>query len=230
MKLRLNDGLTLPAIYWLVLAGRSAAAGVRSSFKTGDTTVVPFSHWACRLLELPAMAGPKQVKLFDGVGLETGAIFSPCQRWRYVLWRVWNPDLRLLLSISLNPSKADALRNDNTVSKMMRYAKLWGLGGLIKLNAYAWRDTSPAAMKKRGVGAIGELNDFWIQEVWRVFGPRGRDMIGVSVGSWGAHDFLNRGAIIRGYVPDLLHLGLNKDGSPKHPLYLPMTVRPEPFN
>ena len=175
-------------------------------------------------------AASMQKVLFEGVGLESGAIFSDCRQWRYVLWRVWDWRLKLLLSISLNPSTACERFNDRTVSKMIRYAKLWGFGGLIKLNAYGWRATSPAEMKKHGVAAIGELNDFWIQQVWKVFGPAGRDQIGLSVGSWGNHDFLNRGQIIREYIPNLHHLGLNENGSPTHPLYLPMATKPMPFN
>jgi hypothetical protein len=198
----------------------------------GNASRSGFLPWAQVLLlvRLVSAAASMQEVLFEGGGLETGAIFSDCERWRYVLWRVWNWQLRLLLSISLNPSKADAFRNDNTVSKMMRYARLWGFGGLIKLNAYGWRATSPAEMKSHGVEAIGDLNDFWIQQVWKVFGPEGRDQIGLSVGSWGQHDFLNRGPLIREYIPNLHHLGLNQNGSPTHPLYLPMTIKPMPFN
>jgi len=176
------------------------------------------------------MGVANQQPLFDGVGLESGALFSDCRRWRYVLWRVWDWDLQLLLSISLNPSKADERFNDRTVSKMMRWARLWGFGGLIKLNCYGWRSKSPSEMKKQGVGAIGDLNDYWIQQVWRVFGPEGKDQIGLSIGSWGNDDFLNRGPLIREYVPNLYHLGLNQNGTPKHPLYLPMTTRPMPFS
>lgn len=179
---------------------------------------------------LVSAAANIQDTLFEGAGLETGAIFSECEQWRYVLWRVWNWQLKLLLSISLNPSKADAVRNDNTVSKMIALAKLWGFGGLIKLNAYGWRATSPEEMKKQGVAAIGDLNDYWIQEVWKVFGPAGRDQIGLSIGSWGRHDFLNRGEIIREYISDLHHFGLNQNGTPKHPLYLSMSVKPIPFD
>ena len=182
------------------------------------------------LLLLVSAAASLQEVLFEGVGLETGAIFSDCRRWRYVLWRVWDWDLRLLLSISLNPSTACERFNDKTVAKMIRYAKLWGFGGLIKLNVYGWRAKSPKDMKKQGVAAIGDLNDFWIQEVWKVFGPDGRDQIGLSVGSWGNHDFLNRGPIIREYIPNLHYLKLNENGSPTHPLYLPMSTKPVPFN
>lgn len=187
--------------------------------------------WACRLLwRFQGESVVDQQLILNGVGLESGAIFSDCRRWRYVLWRVWDWQLRLLLSISLNPSTACERFNDRTVGKMMKYARLWGFGGLIKLNVYGWRSKSPAEMQKQGVAAIGELNDFWIQQVWKVFGPEGRDQIGLSVGSWGNHDFLNRGPSIREYIPNLHYLRLNENGSPTHPLYLPMTTKPMPFD
>jgi hypothetical protein len=131
-----------------------------------------------------------------------------------------------MVCYGLNPSKADEVRSDNTCTKELTLATRWGFGGLIKLNAYGWCSTSPAEMKKQGVAAIGDLNDYWIQAVERTFGPRGRNVIGLRLACWGIHDFLNRGAVIREYIPDLHHLGLNLNGTPKHPLYLPMTVRP----
>src|SRR5215831_8417973 len=171
-----------------------------------------------------------QQNLFTDCGLQSGAIFSPCRKWRYVLWRVWDPRLKLLVNTSLNPSKADEVRSDNTVTKMVTLAKLWSYGGLLQLNAYAWRATSPEEMIKQGVEAIGEENDYWISEVHRVLGPSGRDIIGLQLASWGTKDFLHRGPLIKDMIPNLHHLGLNQtDGSPKHPLYLPLSTKPQPF-
>lgn len=161
--------------------------------------------------------------------MESGAIFSPCRKWRYVLWRIRNPALPLLVSIGLNPSRADEKRSDNTCSKMLKFAGLWGFGGLIKLNAYGWCATSPAEMKRHGIEAIGDLNDYWIEAVERTFGPGGRNIIGMRIACWGQHDFLKRGEVIKQYIPNLHHLGVNKDGTPTHPLYLPFTVRPTLF-
>lgn len=168
------------------------------------------------------MTGLPQGKLFEGVGMESGAIFSPCEKWRYVLWRVWDSELPMLISIGLNPSTADAVYNDRTVSKMIKYAKSLGYGGIIKLNVYAWRAKFPKEMMRQGVAAIGDLNDYWIQAVEQTFGPAGRDVIGMRIACWGQHDFLNRGAVIQQYIPDLHHFGLNGNGTPKHPLYLPL--------
>jgi len=175
-------------------------------------------------------APASQEKLFAGCGLESGAIFSPCRRWRYVLWRIRDPTLPLLVSYGLNPSKADELRSDNTCSKMLKFATLWGFGGLIKLNAYSWCATKPAEMKRRGIEAIGDLNDYWIEAVEREFGPKGRNVIAMRIAGWGQHDFLKRGELIKRYIPNLYHFGTNKDGSPTHPLFIPFTAKPIPLN
>lgn len=112
---------------------------------------------------------------------------------------------------------------------MLKFAGLWGFGGLIKLNAYAWCATKPVEMKRQGVNAIGELNDYWIEAVERTLGPTGRNLIGMRIACWGQHDFLKRGEVIKQYVPNLYHFGVNQNGTPQHPLFLPFTSRPIPF-
>jgi len=155
--------------------------------------------------------------------MEMGAIFSDCRRWRYVLWRIWDTRLPAMCVIGTNPSVATEVINDRTISKLIKLAKLWGFGALFMLNAYAWCSTWPHEMKKQGVEAIGALNDYWIEATVR------REDVSMTIAAWGIHDFLNRGDLIKEIVPNLYHLGLNKDGSPKHPLFLPSTVRPTLF-
>lgn len=54
--------------------------------------------------------------------------------------------------------------------------------------------------------------------------------------AWGAHKFAAARAAevchilkITGYANHLHHLGINKDGSPKHPLYVPKAIKPMRF-
>jgi len=39
---------------------------------------------------------------------ECGAVFSPCEKYRYVLWRTWDDTLPKVVFIGLNPSTATA--------------------------------------------------------------------------------------------------------------------------
>ena len=43
--------------------------------------------------------------LFE-TGIEKGAQFSPCKKYRYALWRTWNADDGHVMFIGLNFAKA----------------------------------------------------------------------------------------------------------------------------
>lgn len=73
-------------------------------------------------LELPNMDG----------SFRSDAVFSPCGKYRYRLWRVWGDADRRCLFIGVNPSKAGAVDNDHTIRKEIGFAKRWGFG------AYCW--------------------------------------------------------------------------------------------
>ena len=42
----------------------------------------------------------------------TGAVFSKCRRWRYLLWRCWDDAKPVANFLMLNPSTADELQLD----------------------------------------------------------------------------------------------------------------------
>ena len=74
---------------------------------------------------------------------QSGASFSPCGTYRYTLWRRWSfvPPATFVL---LNPSTADATRNDPTVERCERRARELGCGGIRVANLFALRSTDPA--------------------------------------------------------------------------------------
>ena len=76
----------------------------------------------------------------------SGAVFSECKRYRYSLWRVWNPDLPVCMFLMLNPSTADETTNDPTVERCQRRAVQMGYGGLHVGNIFAWRSTDPTGI------------------------------------------------------------------------------------
>lgn len=161
--------------------------------------------------------------MIDAVdALDNGALFSPCRRWRYILWRRWDRDKDVCVFIGLNPSTADETTDDPTIRRCIGFAKSWGYGSLWMLNAYAFRATDPKVMKAAGPNALGPLNNEYITQAsyYAQF----------VVAAWGAHcdpkrAFEVRNLVHRGKKP-LHHLGLTQMGQPKHPLYLRADTQP----
>ena len=151
------------------------------------------------------------------------AVYSDCERYRYSLTRVWNDQTDKVLFVMLNPSTATEVQNDPTVERCERRARTLGFGGFRVTNIFAWRDTDPRNMKAAN-DPIGPHNDATLFEgaVWA-------DTI---VAAWGTHGVhMNRGlqvaVLLKATQRPLFHLGLSKQGHPKHPLYLPYTQQPE---
>ncbi|MEL6607622.1 MAG: DUF1643 domain-containing protein [Pseudomonadota bacterium] len=153
------------------------------------------------------------------------ATYSPCERYRYALTRVWDPDGRKVAFVMLNPSTATEVQNDPTVERCERRARALGYGAFRVCNIFAWRDTDPRKMRA-AAEPIGPANDAAITEA-----ARWADDVVAAWGTHGAH--LNRGpqveALLRGTGCPLFHLGLSKDGHPKHPLYISYSQQPVPW-
>ena len=97
-----------------------------------------------------------QLNLFKAV--DTGATFSDCRDYRYMLWRQWGEG-KTICALMLNPSTADEVVNDPTVERLeCRAKKLTGYGKLIVVNIFAYRATNPESMK-RAIDPIGPEND-----------------------------------------------------------------------
>lgn len=151
------------------------------------------------------------------------AIYSDCEKYRYALTRVWEPEGRKALFIMLNPSTATEVQNDPTVERCERRARALGFGAFRVTNIFAWRDTDPRKMRA-AADPVGPENDRTILDScpWA-------DQIVCAWGTHGAH--LDRGARMESLLRDtglpLYHLGLSKAGHPKHPLYIAYTQQPE---
>lgn len=153
------------------------------------------------------------------------AVLSDDGVYRYVLRR----DLGTLggegtcLFVMLNPSTADATKDDPTLRKCMKFARRWGYARLTVANLYALRSKSPDLLWTVQ-DPVGPENDHHLS---LAFG--GADLI---VCAWGAKAGLPR---IQAFAEDFdgwpLHcLGCTKDGFPRHPLYTLDTQEPQPFN
>lgn len=77
-----------------------------------------------------------------------GVLLSPDERYRYVLWRLWERHRGACTFVMLNPSVADEKLPDPTVTKCVGFARRWGFGAVIVVNLFALRSTLPEVLKK----------------------------------------------------------------------------------
>lgn len=162
-------------------------------------------------------------------------MFSPCRNYRWSLLRQWQPHLPPLLFIGLNPSRADAQRNDPTLRRIVGFARQWGFGSVTVLNLFARISPSPTLLK-RAADPVGADNDRWL--LGALNAPAGQIAQGRPAaiwlgwgnqGAWHGRDQrvlgLLRDALAAAHPPgscpaiQLLCLGLTTQGQPRHPLY-----------
>lgn len=124
--------------------------------------------------------------------------------------------------IGLNPSTADAFKDDPTVAKCQRYTRSWGdYGGIIMLNIFAFRATDPQIMKK-APDPVGVDNDAWIKYT-TMNAP-------LVIAKWGNHGaYLHRSSEVCSYLKGLKCLEIAKTGEPKHVLYLKGSLQPRDY-
>ena len=153
---------------------------------------------------------------------DSGALFSSCRRWRYLLWRRWDRARPVANFLMLNPSTADEFRLDPSCTRARLYAERWGYGALIVTNVFAWRATDPEEMKAVR-DPVGRGNDRAILRA-----ARESAIVVCAWGNHGAHR--GRSAAIRKLLgkakvqPRVLRM--NAGGEPAHPLYLPARLKP----
>jgi hypothetical protein len=152
----------------------------------------------------------------------SGATFSPCRRWRYLLWRRWDASRPVANFLMLNPSTADEVKLDPTCARARDYAERWGYGALVVTNIFAFRNTDPIGMKA-AADPVGPGNDAAIVRA-------ARDAA-IVVCAWGNHGaFRGRsGEVLEKLTANAipLHaLRVNANGEPAHPLYLPGKLKP----
>lgn len=149
-----------------------------------------------------------------------GADISPCGLFRYTVWDAWG-DGPWVNFCALNPSTADATKNDPSFTRMKNFAKAWGYSGLVITNLFAFRATDPRDMMA-AADPVGMKNDDTLTFV--------AGICDLTVAAWGVHGaHRGRDAEVRKLLPRLHYLRLTKTGHPGHPLYLPGNLRPTPW-
>lgn len=165
------------------------------------------------------------------------AIFSPCGSYRLRLDRVIDmlggPTIAFCLH---NPSTAGVDNDDPTSRRGIAFATAWGASRLVYVNPWAGCATKPRDLWAMP-DPIGQENDRHIAAAARECADTG----GFMVAAWGAISppaasrRVARGRLaevhrlICGEGCEVRALGVNQDGSPKHPLYVRADARPLPW-
>jgi hypothetical protein len=119
--------------------------------------------------------------------------------------------------IGLNPSTADERTDDATIRRVISFAQLWGYGGVYMLNLFTCISTDPSEIKR--------FENPTFQSDWAFRTYKG--MVEKIIFAWGNNKIASdRAKEIIKVFPEAFALGINKDGSPKHPLYLPKITMP----
>jgi hypothetical protein len=180
--------------------------------------------------------------------VHAGASISKCGQFRYLLWREWRGthdpknwtwwggvdgkgdplgEPKPLVFVMLNPSTADGTLDDPTIRRCVGFAKAWKYERLEVVNLYAYRATFPTELlrrQNRHEEIIGPDN---IDHVRKAGAGAGK-----VICAWGAHveDLgVDHCDTVRGWMgdPKCFHLGLTKNGQPKHPLRLAGATIPQ---
>ena len=155
-------------------------------------------------------------------GRESGAVFTECDKYRPLLWRVLDPSKPMALWIMLNPSTADENVLDPTITRCRNFSMDWGYGGLLVCNLFDYRATYPKNMKVQAE-PVSDHNQLAILQAANV-----ADLI---VCAWGVHgQHQGQDQLILAWLlaakHTLYYLALTKIGMPKHPLYLRGDLEP----
>jgi len=151
--------------------------------------------------------------------------------YRYRLTRSWGTGPHMVYAM-LNPSTADALKDDQTIRRCCYYAAREGYAGIVVVNLYAWRATSPLdlweAMWDRQ-DVVGPLNDDYTLDAFN----EALTLEAPIVAAWGVNAREDRVRDVLGLLGadkrQLLCLGHTLDGHPRHPSRLPNDAPLEPW-
>ncbi|WP_082167388.1 DUF1643 domain-containing protein [Methylobacterium aquaticum] len=146
------------------------------------------------------------------------AVISACGLYRYRLERVIEGALQAAPSIAwimVNPSTADAAKDDQTIKKVRGFSRLAGAGRIVVGNLFAFRSKDVRLLRDAS-DPIGPENDTHLRAI-----IQGSEIVVVA---WGSLGKLPRSLrerwrdVVR--IADgktLMCIGIAKDGHPLHP-------------
>lgn len=142
---------------------------------------------------------------------------------RYQLTRTWDRQKGKVLFIMCNPSTADAVSNDRTITRITNFTKSWGYGGFVVGNLFAFRSPHPKDLKT-AQDPKGKKNKKYLRRL-----IKDAEMV---VYAWGC----NRGCepewlreIMTQYSKVPYCIDITKKGEPRHPLMLKKDLQPSKY-
>ena len=173
-----------------------------------------------------------------------GAMFSDDGHYRYTLCRTVHlaeetADKGLVVFVMLNPSTADAERDDPTIRKCISLARAWGYGQLKVVNLFAYKSPKPrdlATIKSKDLDG-GSPNDKAILEAVEM-----ADKLVCAWGSGGSLPAVFKREVLQPRVQKVLEIVKNQRkkpytisenltgaNQPQHPksLHFPEDTRPK---
>ena len=164
---------------------------------------------------------------------KSSAKISDCGKYRYELIREWSTSELAPNTVKegqvvfclLNPSTADAENDDRTITRCVGFAQNWGYSRIVVVNLYAYRTPDPDKLPECS-DPVGEDNDHYIL--------KNAKEAALFVVGWGRK---RKGLVRDNFVLDILRssgivvqaLGVNADGTPKHPSRLSGRTVPRPY-
>jgi hypothetical protein len=115
--------------------------------------------------------------------------------------------------IGLNPSTANQLNDDPTITRLITRAVDNGYGGILAGNLYALVSSNPNALLQPDIDTVGIKTDNYLHQMI--------DLSQTVLCAWGSFKpVINRASEVLKMISEPYCLGVNKDGQPKHPLYI----------
>ncbi len=159
------------------------------------------------------------------------AQFTPDGCHRISLWRSWAADEEgagTVLALGLNPSKADADRDDATIRRLVGFAKREGFTSLCVVNLFTRVATDPAELRALPLAERNHttsLREFAAllaraQEAWPIFGALAADEIEH------ARTYVT---LLLGHRVPMRCFGTTRRGWPRHPVRLANATVLEPW-
>lgn len=146
----------------------------------------------------------------------TNAEFDTTGLYCYSLGRCWHPPGPEIAFVMLNPSTADATRDDPTLRACIQFARRWEYGSLRVVNLFGYRTPHPAELKTVDDPVGSENDDYLIEAVEKA------QRVVLAWGNWG--DLRERDrtvlTLLKTHHSKLSYLQLNRSGQPRHPLYV----------